>query len=64
MGTVIAIIIIVAIWVIYNADHNSRFNNYPTDKVDTYKMVTDKIKYNLSDKQVQRNMINGKYDKK
>ena len=33
-------------------------------RVDTSKMVSDKIRNNLSDTQVQRNMVNGKYDKR
>ena len=33
-------------------------------KVDTGKMMSDKIKNNLSDMQVRRNVVNGKYDKR
>ena len=64
MGTVVFLIIIGIIWVVSNANHNSRVDNYPIDRVDNSKMIADKVMNNLSDKQVQRNMINGKYDKR
>ena len=64
MGAVICLIVIGIIWAVHNADHNSRVDNYPISKVDTSKMISDKVRNNLSDKQVQRNMINGKYDKR
>ena len=64
MGAVAFLIIIGIIWVVYNANHNRRVNNYPTSRVDTGKMISDKVMNNLSEKQVQRNMINGKYDKR
>lgn len=41
-----------------------KVDNYPIDKVDTSKMISDKVMNKLSDKQVQRNMVNGKYDKR
>ena len=40
-----------------------KVDNYNTRNVDFQKMAIDKSRNNLSDKQVQRNMINGKYDK-
>lgn len=43
---------------------NGKFDKYPTERVDTSKMITDKYKNNLSVKQVKRNTINGKYDKR
>lgn len=43
---------------------NGKVDNYPIDKVDTSKMISDKVMNKLSDKQVQRNMVNGKYDKR
>ncbi len=64
METIIALIVIGIIWAVSNASLNSKVDNYPISKVDTSKMVSDKVRNNLSDKQVQRNMVNGKYDKK
>lgn len=64
MGTIIGIIIIAVIWIAANASLNNKVDNYPISKVDTSKMISDKVMNNLSDKQVQRNMVNGKYDKR
>lgn len=41
-----------------------RTNKYPTNRVDFDKLRNDKITNNLSAAQVQRNMLNGKYDKR
>lgn len=64
METIIGIIIIAVIWGISKACLNNKVDNYPIDRVDNSKMISDKIKNNLSDAQVQRNMVNGKYDKR
>ncbi len=64
MELIIGIIIIAVIWGVSSASLNNKVDNYPISKVDTSKMVSDKIMNNLSDKQVQRNMVNGKYDKR
>ena len=40
-----------------------RVDHYPVEKVDSSKMWQDKLENNLSDRDVQRNMVNGKYDK-
>lgn len=64
MGTIIGIIVIIAIFAISNASLNSKVDNYPISRVDNSKMIADKVMNNLSDKQVQRNMVNGKYDKR
>lgn len=42
---------------------DKRVDNYNTKKVDFSEMAIDKSRNRLSDKDVQRNMINGKYDK-
>ena len=60
IGLIILIIVIAAC----NASFNSKVDNYPISRVDSTKMIKDKVMNNLSDKQVQRNMINGKYDKR
>lgn len=59
----IAIIIFLVIYFIAKADFDKRVDHYPIDRVDSTKMCADKVMNNLSAKQVQRNMINGKYDK-
>ncbi len=64
METIIGLIIIGIIWAVSSASLNSKVDNYPISRVDTSKMVADKVRNNLSDKQVQRNMVNGKYDKR
>lgn len=64
METIICLIIIAVIWGASKASLNSKVDNYPINRVDTGKMVSDKIRNNLSDAQVQRNMVNGKYDKR
>ncbi len=64
MELIIGIIIIGIIFGVSSANLNSKVDNYPISRVDTSKMVSDKVMNNLSDKQVQRNMVNGKYDKR
>lgn len=64
MGIVIFLIIIGIVWAVSKVNLNGRVDNYPLDRVDTNKMVSDKVMNNLSDVQVQRNMVNGKYDKR
>ena len=64
METIIGLIIIGVIWAVSKASLNNKVDNYPISRVDTSKMVSDKIRNNLSDAQVQRNMVNGKYDKR
>lgn len=64
MGTIIALIILGVIWAVSKANLDDKVSNYPLNRVDTGKMISDKISNNLSDTQVQRNMVNGKYDKR
>ena len=64
METIIGLIIFGIIWAVSSASLNNKVDNYPVSKVDTGKMVADKVRNNLSDKQVQRNMVAGKYDKR
>ena len=64
METIIGLIIIGIIWAVSSASLNNKVDNYPVSKIDTNKMMRDKVMNNLSDKQVQRNMVNGKYDKR
>ena len=42
---------------------DGKFEKYPTDKVNTSKMIVDKYTNNLSERQIKKNIINGKYDK-
>lgn len=60
----IVLILFFAIWWISNIVLENKVDNYPTDRVDVSKMIADRYTNNLSDKQVQRNMVNGKYDKR
>ena len=64
MGTIIALIILGVIWAVSKANLDNKVDNYPINRVDTGKMWSDKLTNNLSDTQVQRNMVNGKYDKR
>lgn len=41
-----------------------RIDNYDYTKTDSIKMLNDKVNNNLSNAQVGRNMVNGKYDKR
>ena len=43
---------------------NAKLDNYDMSKVDTSKMISDKVRNNLSDMQVRRNTVNGKYNKR
>ena len=49
MGTIIGIIIIAVIWIAANASLNNKVDNYPISKVDTSKMISDKVRINFSD---------------
>lgn len=42
----------------------NRIDNYDYTKTDSIKMLNDKVNNNLSNRQVGRNMVNGKYDKR
>lgn len=64
MGTLIGIIILICIFAVPNWITNSKLDTYDMSKVDTSKMVSDKVRNNLSDMQVRRNVVNGKYDKR
>lgn len=64
MGTIIGILILIGIFVIPNWITNQKLDTYDMSKVDTSKMISDKVKNNLSDMQVRRNTVNGKYDKR
>lgn len=64
METVIGLIIIGIIWAVSSASLNNKVDNYDISRVDNSKMIADKVMNNLSDRQVQRNMVNHKYDKR
>ena len=64
MATIVALIVFGVIWVTSSAILDNKVDNYSHSRVDTGKMWSDKLENNLSDKQVQRNMVNGKYDKR
>ena len=64
MGLWIGILLVVMYFVVPNWVTNKKLDNYDMSKVDTSKMLGDKVKNNLSDMQVRRNVVNGKYDKR
>lgn len=64
MEIIIGLIIVGVIWAVSRISLNSKVDNYPISRVDSGKMISDKVRNNLSDREVQRNMVNGKYDKR
>lgn len=64
METIIGLIIFTVIYFVCKSNFNNKVDNYDITKVNTSKMVADKVNNHLSYSQVQRNMINGKYDYK
>lgn len=64
MELLLGIILLVCICVVPNWVTNSKLDNYDMSKVDTSKMISDKARNNLSDMQIRRNVVNGKYDKR
>ena len=64
MAEMIVIILFAVIYFAGKASLNNRVDHYPIDRVDSSKMIADKVRNKLSNAQVQRNMVNGKYDKK
>ena len=64
IGNLVVIGIIYFIFAILpqmKTDH--RLDNYDMSKVDSTKMFLDKYENNLSDREVQENVVAGKYDK-
>lgn len=64
MELIIGIILFILIVKVPDWVTNQKLDNYDMSKVDTSKMVSDKVRNNLSDMQVRRNTVNGKYDKR
>ena len=64
MELVIGIILFILIVKVPDWVTNQKLDNYDTSNVDTSKMVSDKVRNNLSDMQVRRNTVKGKYDKR
>jgi len=60
----IVLIIILICYKLYRWSVDLRFNNYPSEKVDWSEVGYDKNMNRLSDFEVKKNIINGKYDKK
>ena len=60
METIIALVICAIIWGVSQSIFDHRVDNYDISKVDSSKMAADAGK---SYTEIQRNMINGKYDK-
>lgn len=64
MGTFIGLTVFAVIYFVCKSSFNNKVNNYDITRVNTSKMMADKVNNNLSNAQVQRNMINGKYNYK
>lgn len=64
MAEMIVVILFAVVYFVGKVSLINRVDHYPIDRVDSSKMVADKVRNNLSNAQVQRNMVNGKYDKK
>lgn len=63
IATIILIIVMIIYGQLYDKIFDYRVDMYDITKVDSLKMTTDLINNNLSSRQVQRNLIEGKYDK-
>lgn len=57
---------IVLVWKTEIEPHTTKgkVDNYPISRIDESAMMHDKIMNNLSDKQVQKNLAKGMYDKR
>lgn len=64
MGTFIGLIVFAVIYYACKSSFNNKVDNYNITKVNASRMVADKVNNNLLNSQVQRDMINGKYDYK
>lgn len=64
MQTVIGLIIFGIIYAILKSRLEYRVDNYPINRINTSKMLSDKVCNNLSASEVKRNMVAGKYDYK
>ena len=67
MGTLIGILIIIRITYILCTSTSSKFDNYaPPDgqRVDKNAQALDRARNNLTNEQVMRNTVNGKYNVK
>lgn len=66
MEIILSILLIVGIWGYFkNIENNaSKHLNTHVGKIDYGKMNTDRIMNDLSNTQVNQNIINGKYDKR
>lgn len=60
METIITLIVCALIWGISKLIFEHKIDNYPISKIDSSKIAVDAEK---SYKEIQRNMVSGKYDK-
>ena len=67
METLIGLVVFGVIWFLCKALPEKRFNNYmpPTNqKIDYNKQALDRVQNHLTNEQVMRNTVNGKYNVK
>lgn len=67
MDSLIGLIVLGCIWIGCSIIPKKKFDNYIAPKgerVDFNELELDKIKNNLTDRQVMKNTVNGKYNKK
>lgn len=63
MELIISIIVIVVGYNLYKASIENKLDNYDHHKIDFVKLHEDKVSNHLSDLDLHRNIVNGKYDK-
>ena len=64
MELIISIIVLVVGYNLYKASIEKKLDNYDFRKFDFVKLHEDKVSHHLSDLELHRNIVNGKYDKK
>jgi hypothetical protein len=63
MELIISIIVLVVGYNLYKASIENKLDNYDHHKIDFVKLHEDKVSNHLSDLDLHRNIVNGKYDK-
>ena len=64
MAAVLLVVFVIVYIKYMDYKTDQKVDNYDLSKVDHHKMCKDQYMNNLSGRQVQKNMIAGKYDKK
>ena len=63
MGIVFSVLFLLGFWIYYKSVDNRASNHCNTYQVDWEKVNEDRIKNNLSNTQVDKNIFKGKYDR-